>query len=70
MIRKCGLTRKKVQRIASQRNATYRGDYFAEISMYSTNMLVFADETGKDTRDWIRRYGYAVQGQAPQSSIR
>ena len=47
------------------RNAIYRGDYIAEISMYNVNMLVFADETGKDAQDSIRRYGYAVQGQTP-----
>ena len=38
--------------------------------MYNVNMLVFADETGKDARDSIRRYGYAVQGQTPQSTVR
>ena len=70
MIRKYGLIREKVQQIASQRNAVYRGNYIAEISMYNANMLVFADETGKDTRDCIRRFGYAVQGQTPQSSLR
>ena len=57
VIHKNGLTRKKVQRIASQRSAIYRGDYIAEMSMYNVNMLVFADETGKDERDCIRRYG-------------
>jgi len=66
---KNGLTRKKVQRIAKQRSAIHRGDYLAEISMYNTNMLVFADETGKDSRDSIRRYGYAVQGEVAQSAI-
>ena len=70
VIHKNGLTRKKVQRIASQRSAIYRGDYIAEMSMYNVNMLVFADETGKDARDCISRYGYAVQGQTPQSALR
>ena len=66
---KNGLTRKKVQHIARQRSALQRGDYLAEISMYNANMFVFADETGKDLRDSIRRYGYAIQGQVPQVSV-
>jgi len=33
-------------------------------------MLVFADETGKDKRDCVRKFGYAVQGQTPLSSLR
>ena len=33
IIHKCGLTRKKMQCIALQRSATYRGDYIAEIVM-------------------------------------
>ncbi|XP_065908769.1 uncharacterized protein [Dysidea avara] len=68
-IYKNGLTRKKMQRIAEQRSAIHRGDYLAEISMYNTNMLVFADETGKDSRDSIRRYGYAIRGEVPHSTI-
>ena len=32
-------------------------------------MLVFADETGKDSQDSIRRYRYAVQGKVVQSPI-
>ena len=35
--------------------------------MYKTNMLVFADETGKDARDCARRFGYALRGQTPQA---
>ena len=64
-IHKNGLTRKKVQCIAAHRNATFRGDFVAEIFRYNANMLVFADETGKDKHDSIRRYGYATQGKTP-----
>ena len=62
--------KEKVQCIASQTSTIYRGDCIAEMSMYHVNMLMFADETGKDAQDCIRRYGYAVQGQAPQSALR
>ena len=61
-----GLTRKKIQHIALQRSDSYCGAYVAEISMYEANMLVFADETGKDERDCLRRFGYALRGQTPQ----
>ena len=32
-------------------------------------MLDFVDETGKDSRDSITRYGYAVQSEVAQSAI-
>ena len=51
VMRKHGLTRNKIQRIALQRSASHRGAYIAEMSMYKASMLVFADETGKDGRD-------------------
>lgn len=63
---KYGLTRKKIQHFAMQRSARHRGAYIAEISMYKSNMLVFADKTGKDGRDCLRRFGYALNGQVPQ----
>ena len=66
VMRKHGLTRKKIQRIAIQRSASHRGVYIAEMSMYKSSMLVFADETGKDGRDCLRRFGYALKGQTPQ----
>ena len=53
VMRKHGLTRKKIQRIAIQRSASHRGVYIAEMSMYKSSMLVFADETGKDGRDSV-----------------
>jgi len=39
VINKNGLTWKKIQCIAVQRNAQYRGDYVAEILMHNVNML-------------------------------
>ena len=67
VMHKHGITRKKIQHIALQRSDEYRGAYIAEVSMYKTNMLVFADETGKDARDCARRFGYALRGQTPQA---
>ena len=66
IMHKHGITRKKIQRIALQRSSTHRGAYMADMSMYKANMLVFADETGKDGRDCLRRFGYALKGHTPQ----
>ena len=66
VMHKHGLTRKKLQRIALQRSSSYSDAYMAEISMYKPDMLVFADETGKDGRDCLRRFGYALKGHVPQ----
>ena len=44
---------KKIQRFAMQRSVSHRGAYIAEMSMYKSSMLVFADETGKDGRDCL-----------------
>ena len=69
VMHKHGITRKKIQHIALQRNASHHGAYIAEILVYKSNMLVFADETGKDGRDCLRRFGYALKGQTPQCSL-
>lgn len=63
---KHGITRKKIQHIALRRSDQYRGAFIAEVSMYRSSMLVFADETGKDAQDSARRFGYALRGQTPQ----
>ena len=47
---------------AKKCKAPHRGAYIAEMSMYKSNMLIFADETGKDGRD-CSRFGYALKGQ-------
>lgn len=57
VMHKHGLTRKKIQCIEIQRSARHRGAYIAEITMYRPSMLVFCDETGKDRRDCLRRFG-------------
>ena len=37
----------------------------ADIFAYKKGMFVFIDETGSDRRDHIRRFGYALRGEAP-----
>ena len=34
----------------------------SEVSIYSSNMLIFLDETGANCRNAIRHYGYSMRG--------
>jgi len=65
VIHRHGITRKKIQQIASQRTAQYRGDFMGEIQCFKVEQLVWIDETGCDKRDNIRRFGYAMRGERP-----
>lgn len=61
-----GFTRKKIQQVAKQRNASLRAAFAAEIMhCFHRNMLVWVDETGCDRRSHIRKCGYAFRGEAP-----
>ena len=65
LLAKYGFTRKKVQAIAKQRSAQFRGVSIAEMQCYNREQLVWIDETGCDRREYVRRYGHALRGQAP-----
>ena len=62
LLARYGYTRKKMKRIALQRNIDYRGAFMAEVCQYSRDMFIWVDETGSDARDMLRRYGYALRG--------
>ena len=62
LLAKHGLTRKKVKKIALQRNIEFRGAFMADMSQYTRDQLVWVDETGSDARDMLRQYGYALRG--------
>lgn len=64
-----GITRKKVQQIALQRSYILRGDFMAEMSLFSVHQLVWIDETGCDKRNFVRKMGYALRGERPVSTI-
>ena len=64
-LRRLGLTRKKMKRVAIQRSEVRRVEYLAEILAYKPEMLVFIDETGSDRRHAIRQYAYQVRGITP-----
>jgi len=65
LLARYGMTRKKVQQVATQRSIYYRSAFLAEMTCYSSHQLVWVDETGCDHRDHIRKYGYALRGQTP-----
>ena len=59
----------KVQQIALQRSFIMRGDFMAEMSLFSVHQLVWIDETGCDKRNFVRKMGYALRGERPVSTI-
>ena len=51
----CGITRKKIQKVAKERNEILRGFYLYNIGMdYTSDQLIFIDETAKDERTLTR----------------
>ena len=59
-----GLTYKRLKRVAAERDDEYRADWLHNMtSNYTADQLVFLDESSKDDRVILRRYGWAIQGQ-------
>ena len=70
-LKRLGMTRQKIQHIALQRCDVQRADFVANVmSVYDSSLLLFIDETGCDRRNSLRKYGYAIRGCTPQSSLR
>ena len=53
ILRKNGLTRKKIRLVATQRSMEYRARYMATVLSFPREMFVFIDETGSDARNYI-----------------
>ena len=62
LLQRYGITRKKIVQVAIQRCDALRGAFRAQCYMLNPNMFVWADETGTDRRDSIRKYGYDLRG--------
>ena len=60
-LRKYGLTRKKIQQVEAQRCSVMRGQFMAEMALFSSDQLVWIDETGCRNKDCIRSAGYALR---------
>ena len=58
-----GLTRKKLQHVALQRTMELRSSFMAGVYSFPTEMFVWIDESGSDSKDQLRRYGYALRGE-------
>lgn len=65
LLKRYGITRKKMRHIAKQRCYSLRGMYISHISNFDKSMFVWLDETGTDKRDQLRKYGYAIRGITP-----
>lgn len=65
LLRRHGLSRKKIRQVALQRSIDRRGRFMADVLLFNVNQLVWVDETGCDRRDQIRKFGYSLKGQSP-----
>ena len=57
-----GLTRQKLHFAAAQRDELLRQQYSSDVSVYSSEMLIFVDETGADRRNLLRKHAYSIRG--------
>jgi transposase len=65
-----GLTYKRLKRIAAERDNAFRADWLHNMtSNYTADQLVFLDESSKDNRAILRRYGRAIRGQPAVESV-
>jgi transposase len=63
-----GVSHKKLQCIASERDEDKRADFIARIAQYAPHELGFIDEVSKDERSIGRRYGRSRRGRRARTS--
>lgn len=69
-LRFCGITRKKIQKAAKERNDMLRRFYLYNIGMnYTSEQLIFVDESAKDERTLTRLYGYSLVNTRAKKSV-
>lgn len=56
-LERLNVSRKKLKRIAAERDELRRADFIARMAQYSPEEIGFIDETSKDSRTVGRRYG-------------
>ena len=59
---KGGFTHQKLAVCALQRDDALRGQFKADVCLYTKESIVFVDETGTNTQDAIRTHGYSLKG--------
>ena len=52
LIRRHGITRKKLQQVALQRSDELRGEFMAQCLLYNRARFVWIDESGSDARKY------------------
>jgi transposase len=61
-LERAGVSRKKLRKIAIERNELRRANFVHSMSQYTPHQLGFLDETSKDERTLVRGFGRAKRG--------
>ena len=59
---KNGFTRQKLYSVAIQQDQYLRQLYVSDVSVFSSDMFIFVDETGTDKRNLQRKFAYSIRG--------
>ena len=65
-LERAGMSRKKLKRIAIERDEERRADFVARIAQYTPEELGFLDETSKDRQTPSRAYRRSKKGRHAQ----
>ncbi len=68
-LRRAGLSRKKLRKIAKERNEPRRAAFIARMAQYRPEEIGFIDEVSKDERTTARRYGWSRSGTRSEKSL-
>ena len=60
-------TRQRMKLVVKQRDKELRDIFAIDVSLYSSQQVVFVDETRSDCQDAVRKYGYGLRGKPPRS---
>ena len=61
-----GMTRQRIKHLSIRQSEIKRAEFWAEMTAFNTEMLLWVDESGCDRRNALRKYGYGIRGQPPQ----
>ena len=64
-LRRLGLSYQKIKHFSMNRCEVKRAKFWAEMAGYDSNMIVWVDETGCESRNALRKYGYGIRGMPP-----
>jgi transposase len=67
-LRRAGLSLKRIQKLARERDPQKRADFVRRIGQYPPNYLISIDEVSKDDRTYARLWGRAPQGEPAEES--